>query len=136
MKLDKTQFWRYYRKFWLTKESVKIHVLLMYLLWLYILFLSYKVLVMAPTREIAIQIWQVIENIGQKIPGLSCQTFIGGMPVHEDKLKMKNCHIAVGTPGRRLNILTEKYNNQSFITMYSLFKVFSKVTYQIQCTSI
>ncbi|XP_048739061.2 probable ATP-dependent RNA helicase DDX20 [Ostrea edulis] len=59
-----------------------------------------QVLVLAPTREIAIQIWDVISSIGQCIPALKCYTFIGGMPVTEDKQKLKKCHIAVGTPGR------------------------------------
>lgn len=54
---------------------------------------------LAPTREIAIQIWDVISSIGQCIPALKCYTFIGGMPVTEDKQKLKKCHIAVGTPG-------------------------------------
>lgn len=54
---------------------------------------------MAPTREIATQIWDVISSIGQCIPSLRCHTFIGGMPVVEDKQKLKKCHIAVGTPG-------------------------------------
>ena len=58
-----------------------------------------QVLVLAPTREIAIQIWDVISSIGQCIPSLKCHTFIGGMPLTEDKQKLKKCHIAVGTPG-------------------------------------
>lgn len=59
-----------------------------------------QVLVLAPTREIAIQIWEVVRGIGRTIPHLSCQTFIGGMPLQEDRQKIKKCHIAVGTPGR------------------------------------
>ncbi|XP_069141496.1 uncharacterized protein [Argopecten irradians] len=59
-----------------------------------------QVLVLAPTREIAIQIWDVIRGIGRNISHLSCQTFIGGMPLQEDRQKLKKCHIAVGTPGR------------------------------------
>ncbi|KAL3852533.1 hypothetical protein ACJMK2_016160 [Sinanodonta woodiana] len=59
-----------------------------------------QVLVLAPTREIAIQIWDVIKSIGSVLPALQCHTFIGGLPVQEDKAKLKKCHIAVGTPGR------------------------------------
>ena len=63
-----------------------------------------KVLVLAPTREIAVQIWEVIKSIGSAIPGLQCHTFIGGLPLHEDRMKLKKCHIAVGSPGRILSL--------------------------------
>ncbi|KAL4226434.1 DEAD (Asp-Glu-Ala-Asp) box polypeptide 20 [Mactra antiquata] len=61
---------------------------------------STQVLVLAPTREIAVQIWDVICSIGSAINGLQCHTFIGGMPLHEDRMKLRKCHIAVGSPGR------------------------------------
>ena len=56
-------------------------------------------LVLAPTREIAVQIQQVICSIGASLPQLRCQTFIGGLPLADDVAKLKKCHIAVGTPG-------------------------------------
>ncbi|XP_067684072.1 uncharacterized protein [Haliotis asinina] len=59
-----------------------------------------QVLVLAPTREIALQIWDVIKNIGSAISALRCHTFIGGLPFSEDKQNLKQCQIAVGTPGR------------------------------------
>ncbi|RUS79846.1 hypothetical protein EGW08_012372, partial [Elysia chlorotica] len=62
--------------------------------------LSLQVLVLAPTREIAQQIQSVICEIGKAMPGLKCHTFIGGLPILQDKINCKNCHIAVGTPGR------------------------------------
>ena len=64
-----------------------------------------QVLVLAPTREIAIQIWEVIGSLGSAISGLQCHTFIGGLPLHEDKKKLQLCHIAVGTPGSWLRRL-------------------------------
>jgi ATP-dependent RNA helicase DDX20 len=33
-------------------------------------------------------------------PGLKVHSFIGGLPVEEDKQKLHDCHIAVGSPGR------------------------------------
>ena len=54
---------------------------------------------LAPTREIAVQIWEVIGGIGSAMTGLKCHTFIGGLPLHEDRMKLKKSHIAVGTPG-------------------------------------
>ncbi|XP_052214029.1 uncharacterized protein LOC127832554 isoform X1 [Dreissena polymorpha] len=61
---------------------------------------STQILVLAPTREIAVQIWEVMTGLGSAMKGLECHTFIGGMPLHEDRMKLKKCHIAVGTPGR------------------------------------
>uniref|UniRef100_A0A2C9K5Z5 RNA helicase n=1 Tax=Biomphalaria glabrata TaxID=6526 RepID=A0A2C9K5Z5_BIOGL len=59
-----------------------------------------QVLVLAPTREIAQQIQNVVKTIGSALTGLKCQTFIGGLPLQQDKVSAKKCHIAVGTPGR------------------------------------
>ncbi|CAL1532970.1 unnamed protein product, partial [Lymnaea stagnalis] len=62
--------------------------------------LCVQVLVLAPTREIAQQIHEVVKTIGGELSGLKSHTFIGGLPLSQDKLLAKSCHIAVGTPGR------------------------------------
>lgn len=54
---------------------------------------------LAPTREIAVQIHSVIITIGSRMEGLECHVFIGGTPLPQDKAKLKKCHIAVGSPG-------------------------------------
>ncbi|KAK5863675.1 hypothetical protein PBY51_000688 [Eleginops maclovinus] len=59
-----------------------------------------QVLVLAPTREIAVQIHSVVMAIGCAVEGLECHVFIGGRPVSQDKTHLKKCHIAVGSPGR------------------------------------
>lgn len=59
----------------------------------------FQVLILAPTREIAFQINQVVDSIGCKIAGLKCCTFIGGLPLADDIEKLKLCHVAIGTPG-------------------------------------
>ncbi|MGH0188415.1 UNVERIFIED_CONTAM: hypothetical protein FKN15_029648 [Acipenser sinensis] len=59
-----------------------------------------QVLVLAPTREIAVQIHSVITAIGIEIEGLQCHVFIGGTPVSLDRTRLKKCHIAVGSPGQ------------------------------------
>lgn len=56
---------------------------------------------LAPTREIAMQIEQVISAIGQDVPGLVCHCAIGGLSVKADRKKVRNSHIIIGTPGRR-----------------------------------
>ncbi|CAJ1085070.1 probable ATP-dependent RNA helicase DDX20 [Xyrichtys novacula] len=62
--------------------------------------LATQVLVLAPTREIAVQIHSVVMAIGCAMEGLECHVFIGGRPVSQDKPHLKKCHIAVGSPGR------------------------------------
>ncbi|KDR23297.1 putative ATP-dependent RNA helicase DDX20 [Zootermopsis nevadensis] len=59
-----------------------------------------QVLVLAPTREIAIQIKQVMKDVGSEMKGLKVHSFIGGLPFEEDRQKLQHCHIAVGAPGR------------------------------------
>ncbi|XP_006785774.1 probable ATP-dependent RNA helicase DDX20 [Neolamprologus brichardi] len=61
---------------------------------------STQVLVLAPTREIAVQIHSVVMAIGCAMEGLECHVFIGGRPVSQDKAHLKKCHVAVGSPGR------------------------------------
>ncbi|KAK0078920.1 hypothetical protein PV325_001932 [Microctonus aethiopoides] len=61
---------------------------------------SVQVLILAPTREIAIQISQVIETIGSQIKGLKVGCYVGGISMKMDKKQSDNCHIVVGTPGR------------------------------------
>ncbi|XP_069489418.1 probable ATP-dependent RNA helicase DDX20 isoform X2 [Ambystoma mexicanum] len=58
-----------------------------------------QILVLAPTREIAVQIHSVITAIGMKMEGLDCHVFIGGTPLQLDKARLKKCHVAVGSPG-------------------------------------
>lgn len=67
-----------------------------------------QVLMLAPTREIALQIRDVVRDIGaflaEGATTLQCHCFIGGIPMSDDLAILgpsgKGCHIAVGTPGR------------------------------------
>ncbi|XP_041052212.1 probable ATP-dependent RNA helicase DDX20 [Carcharodon carcharias] len=59
-----------------------------------------QVLILAPTREIAVQIHSVITAIGIKMEALECHVFIGGTPLNLDKMRLRKCHVAVGSPGR------------------------------------
>lgn len=72
-------------------------------------------LIIAPTREIAIQIHEVISSVGSGYEELHCALCIGGTEVKHDRLMLSkqacgSCQIVVGTPGRvkqliELNIL-------------------------------
>jgi ATP-dependent RNA helicase DDX20 len=57
-----------------------------------------QVLILAPTREVALQITGVLKKISVSMK-LKCFPFIGGQPLNEDLHKLKHCQIAVGTPG-------------------------------------
>ncbi|XP_063985753.1 probable ATP-dependent RNA helicase DDX20 [Diachasmimorpha longicaudata] len=61
---------------------------------------SVQVIILAPTREIALQIAEVLTAVGSKLKGMKVQCFIGGTTLQSDRNKVDNCHIAVGAPGR------------------------------------
>ncbi|XP_048353581.1 probable ATP-dependent RNA helicase DDX20 [Sphaerodactylus townsendi] len=79
-----------------------------------------QILVLAPTREIAVQIHAVITAIGIKMEGLECHVFIGGTPLNQDKIRLKKCHIAVGSPGRIKQLIELEYLNTSSIRLFIL----------------
>ncbi|XP_036138951.1 uncharacterized protein LOC105839884 [Monomorium pharaonis] len=70
---------------------------------------SPQVLIIAPTREIAIQISHVIKAIGSQIEGLGVEYFVGGIPIDEDKKKLSKCHVAVGAPGRIKHLIEKGF---------------------------
>jgi len=63
-----------------------------------------QAMAIAPTRELAHQTRDVIRCIGQFMPGLGCQAFVGGMSTDVDvkalSLETSACHVVSGTPGR------------------------------------
>ncbi|KAF9111928.1 DEAD (Asp-Glu-Ala-Asp) box polypeptide 20 [Mortierella sp. AM989] len=61
-----------------------------------------KAVIIAPTREIAVQIHDVILNLTRTglQEAVTCHSMIGGMPIQKDKEHLKRCSIVVGTPGR------------------------------------
>ncbi|XP_029995605.1 putative ATP-dependent RNA helicase DDX20 [Sphaeramia orbicularis] len=79
-----------------------------------------QVLVLAPTREIAVQIHSVVMAIGCAMEGLECHVFIGGRPVSQDKPHLKKCHIAVGSPGRIKQLIELGMLSTSSIRLFVL----------------
>ncbi|EFJ49376.1 hypothetical protein VOLCADRAFT_59362 [Volvox carteri f. nagariensis] len=64
---------------------------------------SVQALILAPTREIAIQSEEVIRTLASELPhpALTSAVFVGGLPMVDDEKKLRRlCHVAVGTPGR------------------------------------
>ncbi|ESO82336.1 hypothetical protein LOTGIDRAFT_223393 [Lottia gigantea] len=79
-----------------------------------------QVLVLAPTREIAVQIQDVIKNIGACLPRLACHTFIGGLPIKEDIQKLRRCQIAIGSPGRVKHLIEHGLMSTDSIRIFIL----------------
>tara|TARA_B100000424_G_scaffold268524_1_gene263469 strand:+ start:5040 stop:6176 length:1137 start_codon:yes stop_codon:yes gene_type:complete len=67
-------------------------------------------IVMAPTRELAIQIHKVLESIGEFITNFKTNVFIGGNHVNDDIKLLTDCkpQIIVGTPGRIHDLIRRK----------------------------
>ncbi|XP_014747827.1 PREDICTED: probable ATP-dependent RNA helicase DDX20 [Sturnus vulgaris] len=79
-----------------------------------------QVLILAPTREIAVQIHAVITTIGIKMEGLECHVFIGGTPLSQDRSRLKKCHIAVGSPGRIKQLIELDYLSTASVRLFVL----------------
>ncbi|KAI8138855.1 P-loop containing nucleoside triphosphate hydrolase protein [Fennellomyces sp. T-0311] len=76
-----------------------------------------QVLMVAPTREIAVQIRDVVRNLAKYIPDVHCEAFIGGLATHVDVKRLKNCQIVVGTPGRLMALLDNNALNTNDIKL-------------------
>lgn len=65
-----------------------------------------QALVLAPTRELAIQVGAHFESLGAYMPGLKVTVICGGQDYRPQLKKLKDgAHIVVGTPGRILDHL-------------------------------
>ncbi|XP_014203992.1 probable ATP-dependent RNA helicase DDX20 [Copidosoma floridanum] len=79
-----------------------------------------QVIILVPTREIAIQITDVLTSIGCEIKGLKVASFIGGTALDADRRKLSGCHIAVGAPGRIRHLIDKGYLNVEHVCLYVL----------------
>lgn len=62
-----------------------------------------QALILAPTRELAIQSCDVLSKLASNLPqpALSAAVFVGGLPIIQDEKRLRRTvHVAVGTPGR------------------------------------
>ena len=63
-------------------------------------------IIITPTREIAVQIRDFTRRVGRHYKHLSCDTFIGGVPLSLDRKTLNlGCQVIVGTPGRVLQLI-------------------------------
>ncbi|KAI8066004.1 P-loop containing nucleoside triphosphate hydrolase protein [Thamnidium elegans] len=81
---------------------------------------SPQVIIVAPTREIAVQIRDVIRNLGQDMTGLGCEAFIGGLSMSSDYQHLIGCQVIVGTPGRLMALLDDNKIDTSHIKLVVL----------------
>lgn len=81
---------------------------------------SPQAIIVAPTREIAVQIRDVLRNLGQDMTGLGCEAFIGGLSVSSDYQHLIGCQVIVGTPGRLMALLDDNKIDTSHIKLVVL----------------
>lgn len=68
-----------------------------------------QAIIMAPTRELAIQVAAEIKVLGQNIKGLKVLEIYGGASIVDQMRALKNgAHIVVGTPGRVKDLISRK----------------------------
>jgi ATP-dependent RNA helicase UAP56/SUB2 len=80
-------------------------------------------LVLCHTRELSYQIRHEFDRFRKYLPQIKCEVFYGGVSVqvHKDLLKGDNCpHVVIGTPGRILQLATDKALNLSHIKHFIL----------------
>jgi len=81
-----------------------------------------QALVMAPTRELAKQIHDVITNLGIQMSGLKVQLLVGGTSTDDDAkmLKAEMPQIVVGCPGRVFDMIRRRNINARNIRLLVL----------------
>ena len=67
-----------------------------------------SVLILAPTRELALQITEEIRNFAKYLPGISVACIYGGQPMDGQIKALKKARIVVGTPGRVMDHMRRK----------------------------
>ncbi|XP_055533687.1 uncharacterized protein LOC129723474 [Wyeomyia smithii] len=89
-------------------------------------------LTIVPTREIAVQIEQVLNRIGYSVPSFRARSFIGGMDITQDRKNMQNCSAVIGTPGRILHLIKNNILNTTAIRVLVLDEADSLITGTLQ----
>lgn len=70
---------------------------------------SIRVLVLVPTRELAVQIAVVFQTFGEKLPRkVKTLAVYGGVSINPQMISLQNVEILVATPGRLLDLLSHK----------------------------
>jgi translation initiation factor 4A len=93
-----------------------------------------QVLIMAPTRELVIQISKVIQGISTFIEGLKVKTLVGGTNVNNDINYLNNNapHIVVGTTGRVFDMIKRRKLNIHTVSLFILDEADEMLSYGFQ----
>ncbi|MEM6280519.1 MAG: DEAD/DEAH box helicase [Verrucomicrobiota bacterium] len=63
-----------------------------------------QLLVVCPTRELAVQVCSELQRLGKKLSGLHCTAIYGGAPMDRQIRALRHgTHVVVGTPGRLID---------------------------------
>lgn len=65
-----------------------------------------KVLVLVPTRELAVQIFETFDVLGDFLPSrIKCMAVYGGVSINPQMMQLQGTEILVATPGRLLELI-------------------------------
>jgi translation initiation factor 4A len=79
-----------------------------------------QALVLAPTRELALQIQKVILALGDYL-GVKCHSCVGGTVVRNDMARLQDgVHVVVGTPGRVNDLITRRFLKMDSVCLFVL----------------
>jgi ATP-dependent RNA helicase DeaD len=77
-----------------------------------------QVLILCPTRELAVQVCEEVHRLGAKMPGLHATPVYGGAPIDRQLRALRSgAQLVVGTPGRLLDHLRRGSFDASRIQM-------------------
>ena len=68
-----------------------------------------KALVLVPTRELAMQVNEVFQDFGKRMPKpIRTMAVFGGVSINPQMMNLNNIHVLIATPGRLLELLEKK----------------------------
>lgn len=79
-----------------------------------------QALIMVPTRELALQVHEVIEKLGRKLD-IRCAVCIGGASFEKQRFQLnRNPQVIIATPGRLNDLIEKRYVSMSSISIVVL----------------
>ncbi|MCA9563543.1 MAG: DEAD/DEAH box helicase [Myxococcales bacterium] len=79
-----------------------------------------QALILAPTRELAVQVSEEVRRVGADEKGLSVVPVYGGASIRDQITAVKDAEIIVATPGRMLDLLKRKATSLDGLTIFCL----------------
>ena len=77
-----------------------------------------QVLMLCPTRELAVQVCEEIHRLATSLKGVSAIPVYGGAPMDRQIRGLrKGAHIVVGTPGRIMDHLKKDFKDRCYSTL-------------------